>query len=163
MMKHVLHAARGDYLWWFDDDSHVTDPGAFGRWWGQVQASSPTVVGWGATAIAHGLDGFPTMADARQWVREARWFRGLEPPGGSGAPAEWWFLTGGCWWMRTAALRAMLWPDPRLRHVSEDILLGEAVRQQGWYLANIAEPGVAISDAPRRGEVQTAVPCWGNP
>jgi hypothetical protein len=163
MLGHVLNVARGDYLWWFDDDSHVTDPGAFARWWEQVQASSPRVVGWGATAIAHWLDGFADLNEARQWVTQASWFRGLEPPGGPAGPEDWWFLTGGSWWMRVSALRALLWPDPRLQHVSEDILLGEAIRQQGWHLANVIDPGVAFSDAPRRGDVSGAKPSWDAP
>jgi hypothetical protein len=160
MMREVIRIARGDDLWWFDDDSHITDDGAFAQWWGQVQASSPRVVGWGATAFARAFDGFQDMAEARAWVRQARWYRGIEPPGGTGPWHDWWFLTGGCWWMRLSALRAIDWPDPRLRHVAEDILLGEAVRQQGWHLANVLHPGVAISDAPRRGESSAATPTW---
>jgi hypothetical protein len=162
MMRHVLRFTRGDHLWWFDDDSHVTDPGAFKRWRGQVLASSPRVVGWGATAYALEFDGFASMREAIEWVRQAAWFQGHPPPGENGAQEPWWFLTGGCWWIRSAALRAIDWPDPRLRHVAEDILLGEAIRQQGWHVANVDAPGVAISDAARRGDVSRAVPCWGS-
>jgi hypothetical protein len=160
LMRELIRLARGDYLWWFDADSHVTDAGAFCHWWNHVEASSPRIVGWGATAFAKEFEGFTTMGEARDWVRAARWFRGMEPPGSNGTPSEWWFLAGGCWWMRLSALRALDWPDPRLRHVAEDILLGEAIRQQGWHVANIADPGVAISDATRRGAAAAAVPLW---
>lgn len=163
MMRRLLGAAQGEYFWWFDDDSHVTDATAFSHWWAQVQASSPLIVGWGATAYTREFDGFQDPEEAGRWVSEAPWFRGQPPPGTSDGPDAWWFLTGGCWCMRTSALRAMDWPDPRLVHVSEDILLGEAVRQQGWYLANIVNPGVAISDAPRRGEAAKGVPRWNLP
>ncbi len=158
MIRHLLGIARGQYLWWFDDDSHVVDPAAFDRWAGQVERSSPRIVGWGATAYARDCGGFQDAASRQRWIQEADWFCGLPPPGTPGGPEVWWFLTGSCWWMRTAALRAIGWPDPRLLHVAEDILLGEAVRQQGWHLANIANPGIAFSDAERRGHANAGLP-----
>lgn len=159
MMRLLLEAARGDYLWSFDDDSHVLDPGVADRWLAQVQAGSPRVVGWGGTCVIRHPEGFSTLDDARRWVTHAPWFRGLEPPGTPGNE-DWWFVAGGCNWFRTSALRALDWPDPRLLHTSEDVLLGEAVRQHGWHLANIADLGVLISDAPRRGPAAIGIPRW---
>lgn len=158
MMRHVIRAARGDHLWWFDDDSHVTDPEACRRWWDQIQDSSPAVVAWGLTAVCPFLEPFPNPAEAMEWVRRAPWFRGLPVPGLPDGPDAWWFLTGGCWWARLSALKAIDWPDPRLVQMADDVLLGEAIRQQGWQIDCIANLGVAISDSPRRGDVSGSAP-----
>jgi hypothetical protein len=64
---------------------------------------------------------------------------------------RWFFVTGGCWFIRTGAVRAMDWPDPRLVKAADDVLMGEAIRQQGWAMDDIGALGVAISGADRRG------------
>jgi GT2 family glycosyltransferase len=64
---------------------------------------------------------------------------------------RWYFILGGSWLIRTSAVRAIDWPDPRLLRHGEDVFLGEAIRQHGWQIANIGTPGVAINTEERRG------------
>jgi GT2 family glycosyltransferase len=120
---------------------------------------------WGQLAwCGHPLAFVPDMEDVLAFVRSAAWYRGLPPPswrsGGKGefdfegrgtGDGRWFFMPGGCWLARTSALRAMDWPDKRLIMQGEDVLLGEAMRQQGWELANNQAQGVAVSSAERRG------------
>jgi GT2 family glycosyltransferase len=82
-------------------------------------------------------------------------------PGGKGefnfegrgtGDGRWFFIPGGCWLMRTAALRELDWPDRRIIKMGNDVFLGEAIRQQGWELENIGSPGVAINTEARRGD-----------
>ena len=54
--------------------------------------------------------------------------------------------------IRTTAVRALDWPDPRLVKMGDDTFLGEAIRQQGWEIMDNGSPGVAINTAPRRGD-----------
>lgn len=53
--------------------------------------------------------------------------------------------------IRTAAVRALGWPDPRLFKMGDDVFLGEAIRQQGWGLENLGMLGIAIGTGPGRG------------
>ena len=53
---------------------------------------------------------------------------------------RWFFVVGGCWWIRTCAVRELDWPDPRLVKGSDDVYLGEAIRQRGWDIADLEAP-----------------------
>ena len=126
-------------------------------------APADTVI-WGWLSVCDHPDAFaPGVPDVIGFVRSAPWYRGLPPPywklGGRGemnyqgrgtGDGRWFFMTGGCWLMRTDAVRTLDWPDKRLGILGDDVFLGEAIRQQGWGLENIPNPGVAISAEPRR-------------
>ena len=82
-------------------------------------------------------------------------------PGGKGefnfegkglGDGRWFFVTGGCWFIRTQAIRALDWPDPGLVKRNDDVLLCEALRQQGWEFHDIGVCGAAINTEPRRGD-----------
>jgi GT2 family glycosyltransferase len=151
MMRRMFAFVETELIWWFDDDSYITEPGALARWLDAVKSSPESTVLWGRTG---------------RWeapvVRSASWYRGLPPPswrpGGKGefdlwrrgiGDGRWYFVSGGCFLIRTSAVRAMDWPDPRLFVVAEDIFLGEAVRQQGWNFADVL--GVTINSELSRG------------
>ncbi|MSU63488.1 MAG: hypothetical protein EXS31_14015 [Pedosphaera sp.] len=100
-----------------------------------------------------------------EWVRAASWYRGLPlpswRPGGKGefnfngtgmGDGRWHYLAGGCWMIRTSAIRALDWPDPRIQKMGDDTFLCEAIRQQGWKFRDNGSPGVAIDTESRRGE-----------
>jgi hypothetical protein len=42
------------------------------------------------------------------------------------------------------------WPDRRLAILNDDILLGEALRQQGWSYRGVSLAGIVLGDAPSR-------------
>lgn len=164
MMRRMLPLVDSEFTWWFDDDSHITDAGAFDYYLSLARSSPGQVVQWGQQALCDYPGSFTRVRDIAGWVRKAKWFRGLPPPswepGGKGefdfegrgtGDGRWIFILGGCWFARTSALRALHWPDPRLIRYGEDVLLGEAIRQQGWSVMNTRGWGLAVSAAQRRG------------
>jgi hypothetical protein len=164
MMRRMFSDIDTEFIWWFDDDSFVTDPSALETWLTLARSAPETTVIWGHQFYFGSEGDFSCDMEATEFVRTARWFRGLPPPSwqtGSKAGSEddgcgsgdgrWFFITGGCWLVRTAALVALGWPDPRLVKRWDDVLLGEAVRQQGWSMQDIGPLGVVINDSPRRG------------
>lgn len=166
MMRRLFEFVETELIWWFDDDSYIEEPGAFARWVQTALASPATTVLWGEPQFCEHPFLFTDSADreAVEFVRQAAWFRGLPPPswrsGGKGefnlwgrglGDGRWLFVSGGCFMIRSSAVRVMAWPDPRLFVVAEDIMLGEAVRQQGWEFAGIHPLGVAINTLPSRG------------
>lgn len=163
MMRRMLARVDTEFIWWFDDDSHLTKPGTFSRLLRIARRSPPTTVLWGASYVCSEPATSAAMPDLVAFVRSAKWYRGLTPPswrpGGKGefnldgrgiGDGRWFFVTGGCWLARTQALRELDWPDPRLIILNEDILLCEAIRQRGWLWRSVSTAGLAINDARRR-------------
>jgi GT2 family glycosyltransferase len=167
MMRRMFDKVNTDFIWWFDDDSYITEPTALAAWMDHAANSPPETVMWGELKWCDSAIGFTYLNERAtlDFVRSANWYRGLPPPswrlGGKGefnfrglgtGDGRWDFVTGGCWMIRTSAVRALGWPDPRLVKMGDDAFLGEAIRQQGWAIMDIGSPGVAISAAPRRGD-----------
>jgi hypothetical protein len=164
MMRRLFAGIQTRLTWWFDDDSFLTQDNALSLWLSHVRASPPTTVLWGQQAVCWEPQDFTPLQDVWQFIRTAPWYRGIPPPswrpGGKGefnfhgqglGDGRWLFILGGCWMIRTRAIRALDWPDPRLVRHGDDVLLGEAIRQQGWRIANIGTPGVELDTQPRRG------------
>jgi GT2 family glycosyltransferase len=164
MMRRMFEGIDTRLTWWFDDDSFLTRDGALRLWLEQVRASATSTVQWGQEAVCWEPRDFTTLEDVAAFVRSAPWYRGFPPPswrpGGLGefnldgrglGDGRWRFILGGCWMMRTRAIRALDWPDRRLVRLGDDVLLGEAIRQRGWRFANIGTPGVNLNTEPRRG------------
>jgi GT2 family glycosyltransferase len=166
MMRRMLRDVNTPYLCWFDDDSHVTETGALERQMSLAQRSPSSTVMWGRQAMCDHPGTFIDIDDVDRFVRTALWYRGLTPPGwepggkgefnfaggGRGDP-RWDFILGGFWLIRSRAVRALDWPDRRLKKLGDDVLLGEALRQRGWAIQHTGAVGIAINQAPRRGEV----------
>jgi GT2 family glycosyltransferase len=165
MMRRMFRDVTTPYVCWFDDDSYVTEAGALERQLNLARRGPASTMMWGQLATCAHPGAFVDDEAARAFVRNASWYRGLTPPGlepggkgefnfegrGRGNP-QWDFVVGGYWLIRTRALRALDWPDRRLIKQGDDVLLGEAMRQQGWDLENTGAAGIAINQAPRRGE-----------
>ena len=165
MMRRMFEHVTTEFIWWFDDDSYVVAPDALAQWQRAAQSASETTAVWGEMYRCKTTADFTDLDDAVGFVRRAPWYRGLPPPawraGGKGefnfenrncGDGRWEFIVGGCWLIRTSAVRALDWPDPRLIKLGDDVFLGEAIRQQGWSLGNIGRPGVAINTESRRGD-----------
>jgi GT2 family glycosyltransferase len=164
LMRRMFEHVETDYIWWFDDDSYVTSAEAFQRWVGTAEAAPEKTVMWGTVAVCDHPSAFASNCpDVLAFVRAAPWYRGLPPPswqvGGKGefdfegrgtGDGRWFFILGGCWLIRTRAVRALDWPDRRLVITGDDVFLGEAIRQQGWRIEHIESPAVAVDTAPRR-------------
>lgn len=154
MMARMLAEVRTPYVWWLDDDSSFKAPGTLEFWLTAARGSPPGVVLWGDRVLpAAGWLEAPGT-DWPAWIRAARWYRGRPLPlRRRGAwLADWWFPAGGAWLARMDALRAIGWPDARLRIMLEDVIMGEALRQQGWRMANIGSLTRVDNYEPSRGE-----------
>jgi GT2 family glycosyltransferase len=167
MMRRMFERVETELVWWFDDDSYILDASAFGHWRRCAERASARTVMWGKVAVCDHPSAFaPDLPDAVAFVRSADWYCGLTPPswkvGGRGefdfqgrgtGDGRWFFILGSCWMIRTRTIRALNWPDRRLLKLGDDVFLGEAIRQHGWLLQNLDEPGVAIDSEPRRGSI----------
>ncbi|MBI4659576.1 MAG: glycosyltransferase [Verrucomicrobia bacterium] len=164
MMRQMFAEIGTEFIWWFDDDSYITEPNALSRWLHAAASGPASTVLWGQAVVCEYTSAFTEMEDVLGFVRSAPWYRGLPPPswrpGGKGefnfrghgmGDGRWHFVLGGCFMIRTAAVRAIDWPDPRLFIQGDDTFLGEAIRQQGWDWSNIGTPGVKIGAEPSRG------------
>ena len=164
MMRKLFEDVDTEFVWWFDDDSTITTPEALPHRIRRARESPERHVQWGHVFYFSAEGDFSYGTDVTGYVRRAPWFRGLEPPswtpGGKGeadfegkgtGDGRWFFVTGGCWFMRTTAIRELDWPDPALVKRNDDVFLGEAIRQRGWEFHDIGPAGVAINTEPRRG------------
>lgn len=171
MMRRMFEKVDTGFIWWLDDDSYLTTRDALPQWLKAARAAPDSTVMWGQLCRCNAPVDFTDLEDVVGFVRNARWYRGLPPPswrpGGKGefnfenrgtGDGRWDFIVGGCWMIRTAAVRAIDWPDRRLVKLGDDVFLGEAIRQQGWELENIGCPGVAMNTEPRRGKAGSCVP-----
>ena len=144
MMRRMFAEIDTPYIWWFDDDSHITESSALTHWLHAATSSPASTVIRGSLACCGHPAAFADMDDALGFVRSASWYRGLPPPswrvGGGGefnfqgldlGNGRWIFILGGCFMIRTSAVRALDWPDSRLFRSGDDVFLGEAIRQQG--------------------------------
>jgi hypothetical protein len=172
MMRLMFDRVNTEFVWWFDDDSYITGPEAWLRWLGDASAAPASTVMWGGLCRCKTPGDFTDLDDVVAFVRKASWYRGLPPPswrpGGKGefnfenrncGDGRWDFIVGGCWLIRTSAVRALDWPDRRLVKLGDDVLLGEAIRQQGWQLGNIGNPGIVINAEARRGRAGSCAQC----
>jgi hypothetical protein len=168
MMRQMFEKVDTEFIWWFDDDSYITDSHALATWLRHARRSACSTVMWGRSGWCDSTLGFTYLNERAtlDFVRTANWYRLLPPPswrpGGKGefnfcgkgtGDGRWHFVLGGCWMIRTSAIRALDWPDSRLVKMGDDVFLGEAIRQQGWQIMDIGSPGVAINAALRRGEL----------
>jgi GT2 family glycosyltransferase len=136
-----------EWIIWFDDDSHVTR----GDWLQRLALKverEPAVDQWG-----RGFALWQRGEKIVKFVQAASWYRGLplmrEADLEGHDATKFLFVTGGFWAMKTAAIRALDWPDRRLIQANDDFLLGEALRQNRCGIG-MFEYGVEINDAPRR-------------
>jgi len=153
MMRKMVAGLETEFLWWFDDDSFVESPAALPERLRAAGSSPSDAVMWGHVFYFGNENDFSFGTDVAGYVRRARWYRRKDPPSWAGSgDGRWFFPTGGCWFIRSSAIRALDWPDPGLIKRNDDVLLAEAIRQQGWEFRDIGPCGVAVNTEPRRGE-----------
>lgn len=156
MMRRMLDDVATEFFWWFDDDSYVASPDALPDRLRTARSAPVDHVMWGHRFFFSHAHDFSNGTDVAAYVRRAPWFRGIAPPSwDAGGDGRWFFITGGCWFIRTDALRTIGWPDLGLEKRYDDVMLGEAIRQQGWQSIDIGPCGTAINTAPRRGPADT--------
>jgi|GEM_PF-472289 len=150
LMRKMFHDDPITTPWtiWFDDDSHITDPGWLHKFTSKISEK--------ANADMLGRKCFINAGPEREaFVRAAPWYGGLplaekkHKKNSNKRKKIIMFATGGFWGIRTECIYRLDWPDPRIHHNGGDTMLGEATRQNGMKIYQFDE-GVAISDAPRR-------------
>jgi GT2 family glycosyltransferase len=165
MMRRMFAEVDTEYIWWFDDDCCVTSSPALPELLARARSAAPEVVLWGEAAFCDHPLNFWHSDNAVEFVRTASWYCGLTPPfwapggkgelnfnGRGGGDGRWHFIVGGSWFCRAKALRHLDWPDRRLIKQGDDVLLGEAVRQQGWKMQDTRSWGVLLGLTSRRGD-----------
>lgn len=164
MMRRLFDKVQTPLVWWFDDDTFLRRADVLEVFLNAVNGSDPSVAMWGRLAFVRHVTDFGEPEASLNFVRSASWYRGLPPPswrpGGKGVfrfegkesgDGRWFFATGGVWMARMDRLRQIRWPDPRLFRLAEDVMLGEAMRQNRWTVRGIDCGGIAISASERRG------------
>jgi GT2 family glycosyltransferase len=145
MMRRLFYDEPIETRWtiWFDDDSYVHRADWLLGLGLAIQSESPLVALWGSQHyVAPGQR-------VCEFIRTAKWYRGMPLSCRANGDAVIQFPTGGFWAIRTDVIYELGWPDPRLMHYEDDYILGEAVRQIGKLTAHY-RGGVVINDAPRR-------------
>lgn len=154
MMARMFEEVRTRYVWWLDDDASFKVPGTFELWLTVARGSGPRTALWGSVMTPFAELVEQPGTDWPGWIRAARWYRGRPLPlrQRRGFLCDWWFPQGGCWLARMDVLRAVGWPDPRLRITNEDVIMGEVMRQQGWRMTDIGSLTRVTNHEPSRGE-----------
>lgn len=139
MMSKMFDRVESPLIWWFDDDSHIVEPSAFDRWTDAARTLPIATASWGHVFYTGGSEYLKSQA------RSAPWFKGR--------PFEdnWWFPTGGCWMAKTHVVEEIGWPHFGLIKRQDDVLFGEALRQNAYAVRDTGPMGVRISDHDRRG------------
>jgi len=137
------------WITWFDDDI-VTTPEWFSGALGFI-AGDPHISFFGAQFWR------PHSSGVKHWLKTARWYK-RQPFSAYQGTNGIWFIRGSYWWLETAVMRQLDWPDPRLVHNGGDTALSEAIlqlklKQREYYL------GTSTDFAPRRGRSDRPAGC----
>jgi hypothetical protein len=127
---------------WFDDDSYADSP----KWIGnlnEVIDKHPDVSMFGSHYYIH------LRGQQAEWMKAAPWHRNV-PFQEDKDKVKVDFLTGGWWVLKTHVIQELQWPDARINHNGGDVVLGEALRQNGIKFMNYKE-SIQINQAERRG------------
>lgn len=136
-----------EWLVWLDDDAYIQDP----NWIYEIDdivGSCTDDVG----CIGY-LYKWPTDLDQYAWITTRKWWKNV-PLEEEGPKFRMTFCTGAFWIARVAALKVVDWPDANLWQQNDDVLLGEALRQNGYTLKALAGEPAVIEDVGRRGMFQ---------
>jgi len=80
MMRRMFTKIKTRFIWWFDDDSYITEPSALERWLSPALRAPERTVMWGPLAVCdHPWTFAPDLDDVVAFVRTAAWYRGLPP------------------------------------------------------------------------------------
>jgi GT2 family glycosyltransferase len=156
LMRRLLYELPINTRWtlWCDDDALFTKSDWLHRLAWKIE-TAPDVVMWGKEHFA--LRDEPFL---EQWIKSAHWFRHVplrQHKDNNGTSGKLFcFAAGGFWAIRTEVLYQLDWPDKRLLQASDDLLLGEALRQNQLKLGNFTY-GVEIHEIARRNPNAPAV------
>ena len=138
------------WVTWLDDDTHITQDDWLDKTL-QFITATPAAVFFGHQYWKRHLAG------VTRWIRAAKWYTHrpfmkasawYNKPTVRGTGVA--FIRGSYWWLKTKVIKALGWPDARLRHNGGDTALSEAVWQTRQPQHSFFY-GIAKELAPRRG------------
>lgn len=160
MMRRMYKDISTEFIWWFDDDSFVTEPDALQRWVEHADSQGVGTVVHGKVYFFNGTPAFAYNTDVIQWIKEQPWYRGKPVPCGITAydpqfntivPDErFFFVTGGVHMVRTDFINLIDWPNLAVTKRNDDVILCCAVLQNEYKFSDIGY-GVEINKHERRG------------
>lgn len=162
MMRRMFKDIQTEWIWWFDDDSHIVSNDALQIRLTKVLEDNGEVDMYGHVFFFGNASDFDYGLDIISWVKKQDWYQGKPIPCGvtcyeegfnkNGDDTRWFFITGGNWFIKTEVVETLDWPTKTLIKRNDDVILCSALRQNGYKFACINESGVKINDYPRRGE-----------
>jgi len=153
MMHKMFHDPAhplADWIMWFDDDTRVTNHDwikVLGQNIDKQFTKQDTLYPkgyhmFGKVYFFHyrGNQINATSRNGRGWIEQASWYAGrpyrLDHRDGKALPKSD-FCTGGWWIITRQALEAIDWPDLRMKQRGDDVIMGEALYQQGYGIAQV--------------------------
>lgn len=140
------------YVMWFDDDSYLRSPTK--AWLDHVMASI------GSAAQLGSIYSQTWRGNQKAWVQAQPWYTGRSFEGRKQAN----FVQGAWWVAEMAFLESINYPWPELQHRGGDVMLGEAIFQQGRRLSRYnhnvginADKAGRESESKRRGHDEPSI------
>lgn len=135
---------------WFDDDSCLVPGTDISAWLDRIEKQLTEFAAIGSVYQQR------FVGDQIDWIKLQPWYCGLPVP----PYAK--FISGGWWAIRTDVLQQLNWPPENIKQRGGDVMLGEALRQNGFKIGhfrdglwiNANEDGVEAK-APRRRGIET--------
>ena len=125
VMREMVQKIDTEWFIWFDDDSFVMNSEWIYRLTTDIKKKLPQgVVMYGHKWYVHLRKGQP------KWIKTRPWYRGVPFQMDKGK-VKVDFLTGGFWAIKSQVLKDIEWPDPDILHNGGDVMLCEALRQNG--------------------------------
>jgi hypothetical protein len=160
MMRRMFQFVETQWMWWFDDDSYITDKQALSARLELIE-KFPNVSMFGHMFFFGSQSNFNYGTDIKPWIKEQPWYKGRPLPCGvssylpdfnvDGNDDRWFFITGGSWIADIEVLRKLDFPQTNLLKRNDDVILAEMFRQNDYVLQDCGAIHMKINDAPRRG------------
>lgn len=160
IMKYLYEDLKTKYVFWFDDDSYVKE-NCLESIIEIADNSKENEAIFGTLGMCKRLYEIETIIGLDNWIKKQLWYKNKTYPNSefdySSKNDGFYFILGGNYFIKTEVLKKINWPsDPTgflfsYPRNGEDIILGEAIHQNGYKCVNLGSYyGVIVNDAPTR-------------
>lgn len=160
MMKHLYEDLNSDYVFWFDDDSHVKE-NCLENLIKIAENSRGDEAVFGTLGMCTTLYEIEKEMGVNNWIKKQLWYKNKPWPNSefdySKKKDGFYFILGGNYFVKTKVLKEIYWPsDPtgflfNYARNGEDIIMGEAIHQNGYKCFNLgADYGISVNDSKTR-------------
>lgn len=155
MMRLMMKDINTEWMWWFDDDSHIIEPRAIEDRLKLINSrkNDKTILFGHVFYFSHDYEF--GGAELIHWMKKQKWYNGKRLPCGvtkydpNYKENKWFFPTGGNWLIQSKWMIENDWPPPM--EFADDVVMAEVIRQTGYEFEDCGSCGVKINDHPRRG------------